>query len=65
MRDVDNADTPKISDRPTAIKTDRRRWKPVERLKQGMRWKVIATPQGGERLTKDVTNENLVRFDGP
>src|SRR4029078_11988691 len=23
------------------------------------------SPQGGERLTKDATNENLVRFDGP
>src|SRR4029078_8980273 len=61
-------ETPKISDRPTATKN---RPEAVESTLSALTrnaLKVIKShlsPQGGERLTKDITNENLVRFDGP
>src|SRR5512144_443570 len=61
-------EAPKISDRPTAT---RHRPEAVESPLSACKrhpLKVMSahlSPQGGERLTKDVTNENLVRFDRP
>src|SRR4029079_4223255 len=61
-------ETPKISDRPTATKNRPEAVESPLSASNRNALKVIKSnpsPQGGERLTKDATNENLVRFDGP
>src|SRR5581483_966649 len=68
MRDIDDAGHAEYQRQTGSDKEQARGGgEPVERLKQkcAESHESRTSPRGrGERLTKDVTNENLVRFDG-